>query len=749
MVLKFFEVTRLPDQEFDREAMMELFGKNAFMIGYDFALRTTILAVDERSDGAARLGLVVPGMELSDAKGYGDKVERILLLSVFREAETMHPTTFSDVFSLRLGSGFLGFVFRPLGIDEIGKSKKLVEGLLEKKVVRETLSVLNGSVMSRMSNSQQRDTFSGSEERMLLAEILESLNLAVLSGMHVYEIYAVIIGPEALEEYTREKLFVMDSVALSTRLRDWPFEKMPRSLPVGIGSAKNFVNFYGVRGLAYSLKTAQAEGGGAIKIGTFLEDGVHDTGEEVRVDPSLLNLGFVLTGLPGSGKTMEAMSVIDSVLSEKKGTRVVVLAPTDEWDGFALDHGMHLVKIYQDGVPINFFRCAEGVDASVFYEDLAMLISSSSDAGPYRNPMEKCLLNAFKNVYHGDEREPDPVLVYKEIEEAVIRLHAKRTNVGVKYTKHGENIRSALENLRSIIRRPEYSSRKGIRIEDVAESGVVFNISGVSNKIKPSIYALLLNQAYTLANAYDTNGDDDLRLLVCLEESQTILGQRGSAAVEDLTYRIQDFRKKGVGLVLLTHNADDIDDRIRRLCQLKLYLKQSPDAADAAAGDLMFTYADNETVARKLKHLDSRTGAFGYLVKKEREKVACDSVFLRTADYGPHPEMKYDAEDTPLTEEYMKINSIERPALIDAKLRIEIRAEPDSREMKLKGLSIGIYYLLEPVVRFDVASLHGGVAAARLVNSRVYDACLENASGRILSSSSFTASGNTKIKFIL
>ena len=161
MVLKFFEVTRLPDQEFDREAMMELFGKNAFMIGYDFALRTTILAVDERSDGAARLGLVVPGMELSDAKGYGDKVERILLLSVFREAETMHPTTFSDVFSLRLGSGFLGFVFRPLGIDEIGKSKKLVEGLLEKKVVRETLSVLNGSVMSRMSNSQQRDTFSG------------------------------------------------------------------------------------------------------------------------------------------------------------------------------------------------------------------------------------------------------------------------------------------------------------------------------------------------------------------------------------------------------------------------------------------------------------------------------------------------------------------------------------------------------------------------------------------------------------
>ena len=69
--------------------------------------------------------------------------------------------------------------------------------------------------------------------------------------------------------------------------------------------------------------------------------------------------------------------------------------------------------------------------------------------------------------------------------------------------------------------------------------------------------------------------------------------------------------------------------------------------------------------------------------------------------------------------------------------------------MKLKGLSIGIYYLLEPVVRFDVASLHGGVAAARLVNSTVYHACLENASGRILSSSSFTASGNTKIKFIL
>ncbi len=749
MVLKFFEVTRLPDQEFDREALMELFGKNTFMIGYDFALRTTVLAINESSDSAARLGLVVPGMELYEAEGYGDTVEQIRLLSVFRKSETMHPATFSDVFSLRLKRGFLGFMLRPLGVDEIGKSKGLVEGLLEKKVVRETLSVLNGSVMSRMSSSQQRETFSGSEERMLLSEILESLNLAVLSGMHAYYIYAVIIGPEALEEYTRDKLFVMDSIALSKRLSDLPLDKMPRSLPVGIENAKNFVNFYGVRGLAYSLKTAPAEGGGAIKIGTFLEDGVHDTGEEVRVDPSLLNLGFILTGLPGSGKTMEAMSVVDSVLSERNGTRVVVLAPTDEWDSFALDHGMHLIKIYQDKIPINFFRCAESVDASVFYEDLAMLISSSSDAGPYRNPMEKCLLNAFKNVYSEKVREPDPVLVYKEIEDAIIRLHAKRTNVGVKYTKHGENIRSALENLRSIIRRPEYSSRKGIRIEDVAEKGVVFNISGVSNKIKPSIYALLLNQAYMLANAYDTNGDDDLRLLVCLEESQTILGQRGSAAVEDLIYRIQDFRKKGVGLVLLTHNADDIDDRIRRLCQLKLYLKQAPDAADAAAGDMIFTYADNEAVARKLKHLDSRTGAFGYLVKKGREKVACDSIFLRTADYRLNPEREYYTEGTPPIEGYMKTNSIERPALIDIKLHIEIRAEPGSREINLKGLSIGVYYLLEQVAHFDVASLHEGNANVRLVGGRIYDAHLENANGRIISHSSFTASGSTEIKFFV
>ncbi|EQD34571.1 hypothetical protein B1B_17138, partial [mine drainage metagenome] len=158
--------------------------------------------------------------------------------------------------------------------------------------------------------------------------------------------------------------------------------------------------------------------------------------------------------------TREAMSIIDSICGVHKPPgkpKIAVLSSTSEWDSFAISHNFHMVRLYSDRIPINFFACGRQSDKVKFYEDLSVLLSAASKSGPYRNPMEKCLLNAFKRSYR-DNHAPDPLDVYNDIEDSIIRLHGKRTNVGVKYTKHGENIKSALENLRTILSRDEFSS---------------------------------------------------------------------------------------------------------------------------------------------------------------------------------------------------------------------------------------------------------------------------------------------------
>jgi hypothetical protein len=175
---------------------------------------------------------------------------------------------------------------------------------------------------------------------------------------------------------------------------------------------------------------------------------------------------------------------------------------------------------------------------------LAIILSSAAGAGPYKRPMEKCMLNAFRIVYR-DTSNPDPIEVYEQIEESIIRLHGKRTNAGVKYTKHGENIKAALESLRIILNNPNYSTKNSIKFEELLTGGAVFDMSAASTATRSFLYALILNQLYAITSSFDTKGDEELRMLICIEEAQIIFKEETSPAVEDLKQRIQDFRKRG------------------------------------------------------------------------------------------------------------------------------------------------------------------------------------------------------------
>jgi hypothetical protein len=663
--------------------------------------------------------------------------------SEFKPGAEPDDHTMRDISELA-HDGFLAVAFVPVDEQELVKAKDYIERELSKRSVRETHSVLRNALTSRISVASQRDMFIGSEETMLLGDILDSINNAVLSNGLVYK--AFFITPSSAREvrdFITARFLILDRFESEEPLDALVSELgKKKAFPFGTDHLKSLLDPSGAYGLSYALQTTVPVSRNGIEIGTFMRNGAADTNIGVRIGRSTINLGFIITGLPGSGKTTEAMAIINALLEEKNGCRspkTVIITPTAEWNPFAISHGMHLARLYNDTVPINFFRRPQSIDKERFYENLAMVLSSASNAGPYQNPMEKCMLNAFRKIY-ANENEPDPTAVYDEIENSIIELHGKRTGSGIKYTKHGENIRSALENLRGILGRTEFSVSVGVKIEELMEKGVVFDISNASGTTRAYLYALLLNQVYAVTSGFDANGDNELRLLICLEEAQTMFGDKESAAVQDIKQRIQDFRRQGVGLMLLTHNVNDIDAGIRRLCQLKLYLKQASDMATVASKDLVFTYAEEEDVTLKLKLLDSRVGAFNHVLKEGSEKMTQDTIFIRTKEYA---NVSAPAYENPL-DELIRNNALTLPSELSATINLEANGKdgPTSR-LAASVYAVRLKYLGEEIAEHVIEP--GKEITQTLLGGKVYKLQVLDQRGRILKESNIKAKNRVTI----
>ncbi len=719
----YYEVLAIPDKEFNKIAIFDIFGHESFSLIYDFERKTTIFSMDaSAAPKTENLEAALPGIDLEriELKVPFDST----VFSAYRKTE-FDKDLFNDLFDLDLDAGQLEVVFLPKKGDELKDAKLYMESQLSKMDSKETQSVLSDMLSKRINTSFHRDNFMHSEERMLLMEMLESVNRSLLRNGTAYFIYFVIRDSTGrLEEYIESRFLVL----AKTRAKA---SDNIRVLPVGADLAARFLLFRGIFDLSYSLPTAYAGACGTVDVGTFMKNSVLETKNEVRIDPSSLNLGSMLTGLPGSGKTNEAMAIIDSILAKERPS-IVIISPTEEWNQFAACHDMNVVKLYDSKTPINFFECPVGADITKFYEDLAMILSSASNAGPYRNPMEKCMLNAFRKTFSSDRE--DPVHVYNMIEESIRKFHAKKTNTGYKYTKHGENIRSALENLRAILSRPEYAAKEGIPIDETVRQGVVFDLSGVSIGTKPYMYALILNQVYALASRFDTENDDKLNLLICVEEAQMIFRDKDASAVQDIKSRIQDFRKQGIGLMLLTHNINDIEPSIRRLCQTKLYLKQAPDVAPIAAKDLIFTYAEEDAVVLRLKHLDSRIGAFSYVVKRGRDKMSKDTVFIKTREYSNAA----GNWRVPMAKKRL-------PCLINMRINLSATISPGEKRSTISELqSIKLFYLGEEIDELEIDS-STITTKAELIEGKEHTLHVLNKKGRTVFSKDIISAKELKV----
>ncbi len=623
----FFRIEAIPSEGIDGKLLLEAIGKRSFAVIYDLEEQSTKLYIETEQEGNVFTRLLSRMAKIDAKLCKPVALDDGICVAFYRRASD--AGLIHDILASQFSNGKVILFFEVQSEKATEEFKKGLESKLSKQRVKSTLSIPAG--IFTPNTSLHRDEYESSEERELLLSVLEDINKTILSGLQAYKVVMELTGKnaEGMQNELERHILALHKEKAEKMAWEEATERIKRNEGLLYGSEyiSGLIEAYGPK-LHYPIKTTEmGHSKAGISVGTYMENGITETNKRARVALDSFNLGFIISGLPGSGKTTEAMSIIHQIKKRKAG--IAVLAPTNEWNGFAAIHDMECIRIASDRRAINFFSCPSA-NASKFYENLAMLVASASNSGPYEDPMEKCLLSAFEKAYQ-DTNEPNPSYVYDCIEESIIKLHGKHTNTGIKYTKHGENIHASLENLKSIIRREEYSCSSGLQFKKLIENGVVFDLSEVSNAIKPYFYALILNQLYAIADDFDVYGDRKLRMLIGIEEAQMIFGSaKDTAAAVDLTSRIQDFRKKGVGLMLIVHSITDIKSEIRRLCQNKIYLKQAPDVAPVAAKELVFTYALQDEVVAKLKHLNPRIGAFDF---SQRGTSAGDSMFIKTNTY--------------------------------------------------------------------------------------------------------------------
>ncbi len=729
MDIELFKFNAIPNNTNLGEQILECIGQQALIITYDFYKMETYISMPNNDNKQPILMSLshVNGLEISKqaqrAKIFESSVE---ILSGYRSYSDEY-SFFNDIFDQGFMDGRMCVVIIPVNGKELELSKNYIESQLGRFDVKETRNI--GNIRSMLgSGSLHREVYKKSEERAIFLQMLESIKLSMTTNNLIYKFFIAFDSEHTrILDYIKNRMVVLSLKRHLKGIRDIETFFEMRALPLGSRDISKMISIQGPNKINFTLQTPMRAYDSGIDVGIVLNNGVMKTTHHAKINLPSFNLGVLITGLPGSGKTMEAMSIL-SQLGSEYNVPIFVLSPTDEWNRFAISSNMALFKMFNDENKINFFRCANGANRDRFYQDLATVLSSASDAGPFRRPMEKCMLKAFKNIY-SMEPEPDPIAVFNAIEDAIIDNHGKRTSAGVKYTKHGENIKSALESLRVILKDFRYSSKEGVKFEDILKKGAVFDMSAAGLSVKPFVYALILNQLYSMATNFDTNGDASLRMLICVEEAQVIFKEETSPAVIDIKQRIQDFRKRGISLMLLSHNISDIESGIRRLCQIKFYMRQSPDLAYLASKELIFNQNDSEEVARKLKTLDSRVCAFSAVIKENGAQIQQATVFINTNDFKFNSLVELDSKDA----------NTENPENFMLNLNVDVHE-------KAHGFKLKILYLSECIEVIDIGALKTAVIS--VMRGREHILQLVNQKNRILCEKKFSFFKNATITII-
>lgn len=658
-----WELTSVPSEPFDVHSLFikKLKGL-AFSVLYDFRrMRMLLITVDFPEGLVESVATSIPGLGFRKVDGvfFSDVRNSFRYDGVpFKQTATIQEpfalhreegrraerALLSDLpIAFRERDCYLLISFVPQSVEVLNHVRRQWEEELSRltPVSREGASLQTYG--GQRSHFTERMNYEETDVAMVAAELLAMCNNALLHSDAVYTVSVVGWGEtaELLKQHLRGKYWgVEERVRIS--------EELKRCMPVGDGEilsgeyASLFIHFppeFAREEVAVKVseipKGFLSKGKGSVEIGRELLKGVRKH-RAVYLNKMSYNTNILVVGQQRMGKTSLAKRIAKHAVCE--GAGVIVFSPSPEWSSIAKARkGMLVIKL-AGNTPFNLVRCPPGVREEQFYQNLALLLANAMGAGPYTNPIRNVMLNSFTSLY-AKKKEPGIVDVYEGIHSSLVEFYSHE---GRTFGKFGQNIRASLENLRQLILKEQFRVRDGVRIEDCVRNGAVFDMSGCSELERALLYAFILAQVYSyVLSNFDEKGDKELRLLIVLEEAHMVFRKEGregvsleATATADLERKLGMFGKRGVGMMLITHFADQLSDVIRRHAQTHFYFKQDVESLESALKDLKFNPVDERgwrSASAKLLSLPTGVAACRAVHIERGERIEVGPFFLKTS----------------------------------------------------------------------------------------------------------------------
>ncbi len=613
-----YEIDTLPDNTTGLgHAFCLQFKNQPFSLTYDFEKNKTLfLTANIKSENVQALQDAWPGLTFKPKEN-----EELELTSAFRldgfpfqqaysvkdpqgitqPEHSQKPTArFETLFSALNGKNcHLTIGFQPVSTSELEKERAQFEKILSIDSSSRQGATHDAIMAKNHSHATTTAIVEKTDQTRIAAEIVTMINDAKTQNDAINRVSIYGTGPDAP---LLKKMLETRYMTHEEKLRDVQKARFKLPLPHGeIMSgqyAAEFIHFdpaHAKTQTAIPLETITKDAlNTGILLGKELKNAIKPTERTIHLHPDALMLHGLITGLNGMGKTTLAHQIASDCL--KNNVPVITFSPDKEWTRLARSSpNLYIIPLY-DSVPFNLVRCPDNTPVQQYYQNLALWLGKAMNAGPYTQPLIKTMLAAFTELYR---KKPEPTLeeVYDAIEEATESAFGIRLASGeFKMDKYGHNIKSSLENLRQILLKQNYQAKKGVKIEDCIKNGAVFDASEVSELLKPLFYAFLYSQifSYVLKN-YDEKARH-LRLLLCMEEAHLVFKNDEEHEAKHLTQDLENklglLRKRGIGLLFITHFSDQLNESIQRYTQNKISFRQDSHSIDQTIKDLAFPLDD-------------------------------------------------------------------------------------------------------------------------------------------------------------
>lgn len=720
-----WELNSIPSEEFDAHSLFikKLKGLT-FSILYDFKkMRLLLITVDFPEGLVESIAASVAGLNFSRV---GEKVSFLELKDPFRYdgvpfkqtatvqepfavhrdgAARVEKSLFADLpMALRDSDCYLLVSFIPEQREALSEVRRQWEEELSRftPVSREGVSLQ--SYEGQMSHVTERMKYEETDVAMVAAEMLAMCNNALLRSDAVYSVSVIGWGEKAdlLRQHLRGKYWgVYERMKASNEIKN--------CIPISGGEvlsgeyASLFVSFAPefareetALDIAEVPKEFLSKGKTNIEVGEELLKGVRKH-RRIYLNKMSYNTNILIVGQQRMGKTLLAKRIARHAASEGGG--VIVFSPSSEWSSLARARREMLVVKLSERIPFNLVRCPPEVRKEQFYQNLALLLANAMGAGPYTNPIRNVMLNSFTSLYVRN-KEPGITEIYEGVHSSIVEFYSHEE--GKSFGKFGQNIRASLENLRQIMLKEQFRAKDGIKIEDCVRNGAVFDLSGCSELERALLYAFILAQIYSyILSNFDEKGDRELRLLLVLEEAHMVFRKQGregasieATATADLERKLGMFGKRGVGMMLITHFADQLSDVVRRHAQTHFYFKQDSESLESALKDLKFNPSEEELwrgASAKLLSLPTGVAVCRTVHIEGGERIEVGPFFIKTIHDDEEGLSEKEIDER--VSKYMKKNAILMPEKVKLKVRVVSKEDgsgiPDANvELLLCGSAV-------------------------------------------------------------